>query len=523
MRYTKPPLVATPRHGIHQGCIVNGPVKKFAIASAMVLLVAGCAVGPDFQRPAPPTVKGYTSEPLPAHTASADVADGLSQQFAEGMDIPAQWWMLFQSPSLNRLVDRALKANPNLEAAQATLRQAQENVHAAEGTLFPSVDATGSTIRQKTNGAQISRPGTPGSLFTLYNASIRVSYGLDVFGLARRELESIGAQEEFERFQLEGAYLTLTSNVVTTAVQEASLRAQIAATREIIDAENQQLEMLQHQYGVGAVSQSSVLAQQTVLAQTSANLPLLEKQLALIRNQLATFAGYFPSENEVEAFDLEMLQLPQQLPVSLPSKLVEQRPDIRAAESLLHAASAQIGVATADMFPQFTIVGSVGSVATTAGGLMSSGSGVWSAGANLTQPLFHGGTLLHQRRAAVAAYDGAAAQYRSTVLSAFQDVANVLETLQFDADVLRAQIVAAQSATDSLDITRKQYQVGAASYLALLNAQQTYQQTRIALAQARASRYADTAALFESLGGGWWNRDDGAGKVAGQTSEQGKQ
>lgn len=523
MLYAKPPLVAYPHPENRLGCIMNGPVKKFAFACAMVLLVAGCAVGPDFQRPAPPSVKGYTAEPLPAHTTSADVADGQSQQFSEGMDIPAQWWTLFHSPTLNRLVDRALTANPNLEAAQATLRQAQENVYAAKGLLFPSVNANASALRQNTNGAQVGQPGSPSSLYTVYSGTLSVSYGIDIFGEARRELESIRAQEEFERFQLEGAYLTLTSNVVITAVQEASLRAQIAATREIIDAESQQLEMLQHQYSVGAVSQSSVLAQQTALAQTRATLPLLEKQLALIRNQLATLAGYFPGENEVEAFDLEMLQLPQELPVSLPSRLVEQRPDIRAAESLLHAASAQIGVATANMLPQLTITGSAGSVATSAGHLLTAGAGVWSAGADLVQPIFHGGTLLHQRRAAVAAYDGAAAQYRSTVLSAFQDVANVLEALQFDAGGLRAQMEAAQSASDSLDITRKQYQAGAASYVALLNAQQAYQQTRIALAQARASRYADTAALFQSLGGGWWNRDDLAVAPAGQQSGEGKQ
>jgi NodT family efflux transporter outer membrane factor (OMF) lipoprotein len=272
--------------------------------------------------------------------------------------------------------------------------------------------------------------------------------------------------------------------------------------------ENQQLDMLEHQYSVGAVSQSSVLAQKTVIAQTRANLPVLEKQLALIRNQLTALAGHFPSEGSGETFELEMLQLPMELPVSLPSKLVEQRPDIRAAEAQLHAASAQIGVATANMFPQFTISGGAGSVSTAASDLLKSGSAVWNVGANLTQPLFRGGTLLHQRRAAVAAFDGAAAQYRSVVLAAFQNVADVLEALQSDTDILEAQTLAAQSASDSLDIARKQYQIGAASYLALLNAQQTYQQTRVGLVQAQATRYADTAALFQSLGGSWWKRND---------------
>jgi NodT family efflux transporter outer membrane factor (OMF) lipoprotein len=482
--------------------IVQKPIKKLASASAVIFLMTGCAVGPDFQRPAAPTIKDYTAKPLPADISPTDA----SQHFVQGMDIPAEWWTLFHSPSLNRLVDQALKANPNLKAAQATLRQAQENVYAAEGALLPSVNANGSVVRQKTNGAQFGQ-ANPGALFTLYNASVSVSYGIDIFGSARRTLESIGAQEEFEQFQLQAAYLTLTSNVVTTAVQEASLQAQIAATREIIDVENQQLDMLQHQFSVGAVSLSSVLAQKTALAQTRASLPVLEKQLALIHNQLAALAGNFPSQDSGTTFDLDALQLPQDLPVSLPSKLVEQRPDIRAPESQLHAASAEIGVATANMFPQLTISGSAGSVATAAGNLFTSGSRIWNAGIGLTQPIFRGGTLLHQRRAAVAAYDAAEAQYRSTVLSAFQDVANVLDALQFDANILQAQQTASQSAADSLDIARKQYQVGATSYLALLNAQQAYQQTRIALAQARASRYTDTAALFHSLGGGWWNRD----------------
>jgi NodT family efflux transporter outer membrane factor (OMF) lipoprotein len=500
---------------------VNKPIKNLVVVSAVAVLMSGCAVGPDFQKPAPPSVKGYTAEPLSAHPFSADAA-GQAQQFEEGRDIPAQWWALFHSPALNLLVERALKSNPDLQAAQATLRQAQENVYAADGRLFPDVNANGSVVRQRTSGAQNGQ-NTPGSLFTLYNASVSVSYGIDLFGIARRALESVEAQQEFERFQLESAYLTLTSNVVTTAVQEASLRAQIAATREIIDAEGQQLDMLQKQYSVGGVSQSSVLAQQTALAQTRASLPLLEKQLAQIRNQLAALAGYFPSENGVAAFDLEMLQLPQKLPVSLPSKLVEQRPDIRAAESQLHAASAQIGVATANMFPQLTLTSNAGSVANSAGSLFTAGAGIWSVGAGLVQPIFHGGTLLHQRRAAVAAYDAAAAQYRSVVLSAFKDVANVLDALQSDNNIFQARMVAAQSAADSLDITRKQYQIGAASYLALLNAQQTYQQTRIALTQARATRYADTAALFQSLGGGWWNRDDGSGQAVHQQSGADKQ
>jgi NodT family efflux transporter outer membrane factor (OMF) lipoprotein len=481
------------------------------MAAAMSLSITGCAVGPDFHRPAAPDIKGYAPQPLVKQTAAADTSDGQAQQFVEGQDIPAQWWTLFHSEPLNRLLKQALKANPSLEAAQAALRQAQENVYAAEGTLFPSVNANGSAIRQKITGAQFGNPSSAGSIFSLYNTSVSVSYGIDIFGLARRALESIEAQAEVQRFQLEAAYLSLTSNVVATAVQEASLRAQIAATQEIIKIDNEQLEVLQRQFDAGGTAQTNVLAQQVILAQARASLPPLEKQLALLRNQLAALAGNFPSQEMDSTFELATLQLPRELPVSLPSRLVEQRPDIRAAEAQLHQASAQIGVATANMFPQLTLSAGLGSVAITAGGLFSSGSEIWNIGANLAQPIFHGGTLTHQRRAAIAAYDEAAAAYRGTVLTAFQNVADALKALYFDADVLRAQSLAAQAASNSLDIARNQYQNGAISYISLLNAQQAYQQTQVSLVQARANRYADTAALFQALGGGWWHRDDAVG------------
>ena len=495
-----------------------------ALTTVLCLLMTGCAVGPDFHRPPAPPVKGYGSQPLPKQTVSADTAGGQAQRFAEDEDIPGQWWTLFHSEPLNRLVDQALKANPDLEAAKAALRQARENVYAAGGTLLPTVNANGSVTRQKNAGAQFGNPNNPGSIFTLYNASVSISYGIDLFGLARRNLESIKAQADFQRFQLEAAYLSLTSNVVTTAVQEASLRAQIAVTQEIIKIEGEQLDVLQRQFDAGAAAKTNVLAQQVTLAQARASLPPLEKQLALIRNQLTALIGDFPSQTLGETFELAKLQLPQELPVTLPSKLVEQRPDIRAAQAQLHQASAQVGVATANLFPQFTLSGSFGSVATSAGDLFSAGTGVWSIGANLLQPIFRGGALTHQRRAAIAAYDEAAAKYRGTVLLAFQNVADALRALQSDADVLRAQSLAAQAAADSFDIAHKQYDNGAISYLLLLNAQQAYQQTRISLVQARASRYADTAALFQALGGGWWNRDDVAsGPATTQKTEGDKQ
>jgi len=296
-------------------------------------------------------------------------------------------------------------------------------------------------------------------------------------------------------------------------VQEASLRAQIAATHEIIGAETEQLDIVRRQFELGGASGSDVLAQETALAQEKATLPPLEKQLAQERDLLRALAGHLPSEDLGVDFDLATLRLPADLPVSLPSKLVEQRPDVREYEALLHEASAQIGVATANMLPQFTITAAYGSYATRAASLLSPGTTVWDAAAGVTQPLFEGGTLLHKRRAAIAAYDQAAAQYRYTVLTAFQNVADSLRALQSDADALKAQLAAQRSAANSLEISSNQYRVGAITYPTLLNAQNSYQQTRINLVQAMANRYADTAALFQALGGGWWNRSDVASEA----------
>lgn len=479
-----------------------------ATALTLMAVVAGCAVGPDFRSPLAPAVEGYTPEPLSPHTASADIAGGAAQNFVKGLDIPGQWWTLFHSEQLNNLIAQALEANPNLQAAQAALRQARENVYAQEGSLLPTVSGSAAAARQQVSSAEFGGTSNASFLYNVFNASVNVSYTLDVWGSLRREIESLEAQAEYERFVLEAAYLTLTSNVVTAAVQEASLRAQIAATHEIIRAETEQLDIVRRRFELGGASQSDVLAQETELAQEKATLPPLEKQLAQERDLLRALAGNLPSEDLGLEFDLATLRLPTDLPVSVPSKLVEQRPDVREYEALLHEASAQIGVATANMLPQFTITAAYGSYATSAASLLSPGTTVWTAAAGVTQPLFEGGTLLHKRRAAIAAYDQAAAQYRYTVLTAFQNVADSLRALQSDADALKAQLAAQHSADNSLEISSDQYRVGAITYPTLLNAQNSYQQTRINLVQAMANRYADTAALFQALGGGWWHRSD---------------
>ena len=484
-------------------------LRVFVLAAIAGAVLAGCAVGPDFHTPEAPAATAYTASAMPPETAASPGPGGTAQRLVPEQEIPAQWWTLFHSTALDQLVRQALADNPTLTAAQATLRQSQESLRALVGSaLFPSVDANASVSRQKISGAAFGQPESQFSPFTLYNASVSVSYALDLFGGARRELEALQSQVDFQRFQLEGAYLTLTSNVVTTAVKEASLRAQIRATLEIVAALEKQLDLVERQFQLGGVARSDVLTQRVQLAQTRATLPPLEKELALTRHQLAVLAGRLPGEAAaLPEFDLDGLELPQQLPVSLPSSLVRQRPDVRASESLLHAASAQVGVATANLYPRLTLSGSYGSEAVKPGSLFSGGTEVWSLGAGLLQPLFHGGELSAKRRAAVAAYDQAAAQYRATVLLAFQNVADVLRALEADARTLQAQADAEAAAHDTLDLTQKQFQLGAVSYLLLLNAERQYQQSRISLVQAQAVRFADTAALFQALGGGWWNRE----------------
>jgi NodT family efflux transporter outer membrane factor (OMF) lipoprotein len=473
-----------------------------ALSAAML---AGCAVGPVFVRPAPPQVSGYSREPLPAQTVASDVHGGEAQHFVQGLDIPGEWWTLFRSPALNALIERALAANPSLQAAQAALREANEERYAGEGALFPTVSADASITRERISGVSFGAGNTI-PVFTLKTASVNVTYLLDIWGGTRRQIEALKAQAEYQRFELEASYLTLTSNVVMAAMQDASLRAQIAATQEIIDIETQELAGLKREFAIGATANTAVLAQAAALAQARAQLPPLQKQLAQTRDQLTAYLGRFPSEEPAETFDLESLQLPEILPVSLPSQLVEQRPDIRASEALLHAASAEIGVATANMLPQLTLSAAYGSE--TANTLFGPGTAIWNLGAGLMQPLFEGGTLLHRRQAADAAFDEAAAQYRYTVITAFQNVADALRSLQSDADAVNAEVAAERAAADSLAVSQREFRTGTISYLALLDAERTYQQARIGEVQARATRYSDAVALFQALGGGWWNRAD---------------
>ena len=477
------------------------------IATVASSLIAGCAVGPNFKKPAAPDVSDYTASPLPAAVTSTDVSGGEAQRFAKGGEIAADWWTLFHSAPLNELINSSLTNNHDLKAAQAALAVARENVLAQRGVYYPSVTASFSGTRERQSGQIAPTLNSNAFLFNLFTPQGSVSYVPDVFGLNRRTVESLEAQEQGVRFQMLATYTTLTANVVVTAIQVASLQTQIEATRELVSLNSDMVKILQYQFDKGYANRLDLAAQESQLAQINATLPPLLKQLAQQQDLLAALAGRFLDQAAAEHFELASLQLPQDLPVSLPSQLVAQRPDVLQAEANLHDASAKIGIATANRLPNIVLSANAGSSAAAIDQLFTSGTGFWGLGVEATAPIFQGGTLLHQERAAKAAYVQAAEQYRSTVLTAFQNVADTLVALEQDADGLNAAAAAANAAKTTMDLAERQVKDGYAANLALLNAEQTYQQSRIDLVQAQANRYADTAALFQALGGGWWHSE----------------
>ena len=478
------------------------------LAILALLITAGCAVGPNYKRPAAPNVPGYVPSLSTTTSSSPNVNGGDAQTFTQGRDIPGDWWTLFRSKPLNDLIERSLKNNPDLKSAQAALLVARENTLAQRGAYYPSVSGSFSATRAKTSNELSPVPNASVFEYSLFTPEVSVSYVPDVFGLNRRTVESLKAQQEQARYAVAATNITLSSNVAAAAIQEASLRAQIDATNELIKINTNMLDVLRRQFEKGYVGRLDVAAQEAQLAQIAATLPPLLKQLAQQRDLLTVLAGGFPNEDLIEKFELATLQLPQELPLTLPSKLVEQRPDVLQAEENLHSASALIGVARANRLPSFNLTGDIGSMALAFGNIFSAGNGFRDATAGVTQPIFEGGTLMHKERAARAAYIQADEQYRSTVLTAFQNVADTLHALEQDADGLKAAVAARDAAKVTLDLTTRQMQVGYVSYLALLSAEQSYQQAVINLVQAQANRYADTAALFQALGGGWWNRTD---------------
>ena len=464
-------------------------------------LLTGCAVGPDFKRPATPDTPTYTATPLPAQTSSVPTPLGEAQHFVAGGWVNPQWWQELGSPKLNALIDEALQASPTLAKSQAVLRQAQELYAAQAGsTLYPQVDATLGAQRQRTTPSSLGQVGEPRE-FSLYNAGVGARYTLDLAGATRRSLEALAANIDYQRYQLEGARLTLTGNIATATVTQARLAGQIQATEAILHSQEEQLGLTRERVRLGHAAPDDVLALQTLVEQTRAGIPLLLNQLQQNDHLLAVLAGREPGAGGLPCFSLQEFTLPADLPLTVPSELVRNRPDIQAAEALLHSANAEYGVAIAKLYPQLNLSATLGSQALTTGALFGSGSAVWSLVAQLTQPLFNPG-LPAEKRAALAAFDAAAANYRNVVLEALRNVADVLRALDNDAQRLAALAAADAAAQESLASMQRQYSLGAAGYIQLLTAQQQAQQTRISLIEAQARRLADSVALYQAMGGG---------------------
>jgi NodT family efflux transporter outer membrane factor (OMF) lipoprotein len=480
---------------------------------AVGMLLAGCTLGPNFTSPDAPKADAYLPDG-PMQFVAGGIDGSEAQRIVQGLDIPGQWWVVFQSPELNGLIEQALRANPDIRAAAAAMKVAQENARAQRATLFPTLNANvGAASTQVPNFLSAPTADPNNYNYSLFTLGLTLSYNLDLWGSNRRSIESLEALAEAQCFQLEGAYLSLASNVVAAAILEASLRAQIESTQRIIATQRDTLDILNRQAGLGAVTGADVAAQQAALAQIEATLPPLQKALAQQRNLLATLVGRLPNESMLERFRLADLKLPQELPLSLPSKMVEQRPDVRAAESNLHSASALVGVATANQFPNITLNAGIATQALTVGTLFGPALPASVVGANIVQTVLDGGALAAKKRAAQAGLEQADAQYRSTVLTAFRNVADTLRALEYDALALRAAVAAEQATLTSLAIARRRLELGDTTYIFVLTAELAYQQAALLRVQAQAARFTDTAALFQALGGGWWNRESAPGNA----------
>jgi NodT family efflux transporter outer membrane factor (OMF) lipoprotein len=499
-------------------------VLVIAAAMAAATVLASCAVGPDFSAPTAPESEGYTKERLKP-TASAPVQDGAAQRFRNGFDVEGQWWRLYRSPGLNALIRRALDANPSLQSAMASLRNANEMTYAQQGKFFPLVQAGFLPSRQSQSSALApvlsasnpTFPVLPGPAqqitnpFNLVTSQLTVAYTFDIWGQNQRTVESLQALSDAQHFQVEAAYITLTSNVVVAAIAEATLRAQIRSTEELIRSATTILKAVRDQFNNGGASRADVALQEANLAALEATLPPLRKQLSVQRDLLAALLGVPPSEQPPETFTLAQLRLPVDLPVSLPSALIEQRPDVRAAEEQLHSASALVGVSIANQLPNITIAANRGYTAADLAAMTTYFQHFnlfWTVAGSATQTLFDGFTLQHEKRAAEAAYDQAAWNYRVAVIAAMQNVADALHAIQNDADALKAARANERAWKISLDLTLDQFRAGSVNIVALLNAQQNYQTAVIAMVIAEGNRLTDTAALFQALGGGWWNRSE---------------
>ena len=460
----------------------------------------GCSLGPHFQRPSAPTQADYLE-----HAQSLGITEhSQPSNLRFGQDLPGQWWELFHSPSINRLVTHALSHNADIQAAQQALRVAQENSAAGQGN-WPSLELGFNPSRTKTSSAMSAVPANNSRYYTLHTAQLNINYVFDMWSANRRQAESLKAQAEQQRFVYEATYLTLTSNVVTAAIQDAAWRSQIALQQRIIQAQQTILTSSLRQRDLGQLAEIDVFAHADDLTHSQITLDAMAKSLKQQHDLIAALNGDFPNQ-PTPPLTLKGLQLPDDIPVSLPAELTNHRPDMRAAEANWHAACAQYGLALANRFPSLSLSGNVGSSATALHQLFTSGQGIWAIAAQVTQPLFDGGTLRHRQRAAAAAMAQAAASYRSVVVTAFQNVADTLHALTLDAQTLDKNQRALARANRSLTISQHQFAFGDLANTALQQAIVDQAQAEMAVIQAQANQLSDTVALFQALGGGWWNR-----------------
>lgn len=480
------------------------------------LILTSCKVGPNFHSPDAPQAIHYNAGPVKTQTVGTSGRAGQPQQFNFKKNISKSWWEIFHSKELNSFIEKGLKNNPSIEMSKASLRKAQANLLAEAGSnLFPTVDTQFLASRERNSllATGINLTPTPGSAlpfssvntFDLYNTSVSVRYDLDLFGGNRRQLEALRAAIDYEHFELEATYLTLTANIVTTGITIASLQEQMKATNALIACQKELVKLENNNFILGHISRLDLLNSENRLKETQAQLPTLKNNLAKKYNALAVLTGSLPSETELFDFTLQNIQLPTDLPITLPSLLVKQRPDIKSSEALLHKASAEIGVATANLFPKLNIGATYAWYSTALSTLFNPANNVWNYGGQIFQTLLKGGALRAKRKFAIAMYDYELARYKKVVLEAFQQVADVLHALEFDAELLRERALAEINTQKHFKIVKMQYQLGKVNYLAVLRAKETYLKIHLQVIEAETARYNDTAALFQSLGGGWWN------------------
>ena len=479
------------------------------VAAVLGMAVAGCTLGPDFEAPQPPSVTRYTS-PGETTAPGPDATKAVpTQAIVLGERVAANWWALFRSSELNRLIKQAIAGSYTLESVRAKLEQAHEAVAVAASALYPQIGLSAGESEQKQSAATFGlSPNTvplPPS-FNLFQVGPTASYTPDLFGQTYRRIEQQVALAEYQSNQLDAAYLTLTGNTVSRALQVAAVHSQLKAVDDILAIDRQNVELVRKQRQTGTVPDSDVIVAESQLAADETLKPGLEQQLSVARHALAVLIGRAPGNWSPPDFDLAAFTLPHRLPVSIPSQLVHQRPDIQAAEAQLHAAGAQIGIATAQLYPSITLSAGISANSLNGGQLFSPGGLVWSVASGLTQPIFDGGMREAERRAALAAFKESAADYQQTVLQAFGQVADILQALKHDTDLLVAQKHALSMASEAVRLQQINYGSGGSGIIGLLDAQRQYQQAQLGYVRAEAQRYQDTVQLLVAMGGGWWDQ-----------------